>query len=74
MENVENCAVLNGNESSGESDYSGFCSDDQQSDISVPAWSDFSDASSVDSLHTADLTDWELEAPDQDASSTCISY
>ena len=35
------------------------------SDISVPTWSDFSNVSSVDSVHTADLTDWEWEAPDQ---------
>ena len=65
MENSKNCGVFNLNHSSGESDNSGFISDDQHSDISVPSWSDISDVSSVASVRTADLTDWDSEGPDQ---------
>ena len=65
MENSENRGVFNPNHSSGESDNSGFNSDDQHSDILVPSWSDISDVSSVASVRTADLTNWDSEGPDQ---------
>lgn len=64
---------MNGTGSSGENDYYGLHSDDQESDILIPSCSDPSNASSVDSVHTTDLTDWESEAPDQSASPSDLS-